>query len=242
MGKVLVKERVNYIKKHVTVKSMFERYGWRLPANANDDHPFQVSCPFKVNHSHGDRNKSMRIYPPDGFYCFTCGRGGDVFDLVSYALEDKTGVKPSLLKLITYFEGICGRPDLDNLIEDKIEDSKGPRVPKELDSAYSELSMKLKDRIPDFEDTTYNSVHYSDCLTEVWSCVPLDLEGWSLSDLIGAFEGATTVASLLFSKERQPLVKEPELEREDKVYVISEEDLKVERSLGIEYADEDIVF
>ena len=42
-------------------------------------------CPF-----HPDRNPSMKVYR-DGFYCFSCGTGGDVVKFVAL----KEGIRPS---------------------------------------------------------------------------------------------------------------------------------------------------
>lgn len=37
----------------------------------------KIRCPF-----HNDQHPSMQIYP-DGYYCFSCGNGGDIFNFVA---------------------------------------------------------------------------------------------------------------------------------------------------------------
>lgn len=237
MAELFLKERIAYARKHVTVMELFERYGWRLPSNKTTEHPFQVSCPFKSNHAHGDRSKSMRIYPPDGFYCFTCGTGGDIFDLVGKALEEKTGENPGMVKLVKYFETICGQPDLDKMIYDKAVEKKKPRVPKELESAYTAMSIALRDKVPLFSETTWNIDHYMERQDRVWAEIPIDLEGWTLSKLKAAFDRAIMWAEILFDPKTAPEVKE-----EDEVKLEQPSLVVCDYSGDPNMADEDFVF
>ena len=58
------------IKQRVSMPEVLERYGIRQTGQ-------KAVCPF-----HNDRHPSMQVYR-DGFYCFTCGAGGDVVSFVS---------------------------------------------------------------------------------------------------------------------------------------------------------------
>jgi DNA primase len=48
----------------------------------------KANCPFP---DHNDANPSFTVYPPDGFYCFGCNKGGTAIDYVMY----RDGVKVS---------------------------------------------------------------------------------------------------------------------------------------------------
>ena len=56
----------------MTTQSCAERYGIRVVRGL-------CSCPF-----HSERTPSLKIYPgEDGWYCFGCGKGGDVIDFAA---------------------------------------------------------------------------------------------------------------------------------------------------------------
>lgn len=69
----LCKTDYEEVKGLVGMKKAAEFYGYPVSRNGC------CICPF-----HQDRRPSMRIYPHDrGYYCFSCGSGGDVITFVS---------------------------------------------------------------------------------------------------------------------------------------------------------------
>lgn len=69
------------IKRLVGMQQAAEYYGYHV------DRQGRCLCPF-----HKDQHPSMKIYPHDkGYYCFSCGAGGDVvkFVAVLYGLENE---------------------------------------------------------------------------------------------------------------------------------------------------------
>ena len=57
------------------MRDVLDRYGVKVGRNG------MCCCPI-----HGERHASMKVYP-DGFKCFACGAGGDIFDFVE-AMEN----------------------------------------------------------------------------------------------------------------------------------------------------------
>ena len=69
----LCKEDYEEVKQRLSMREVAAFYGFR------EDRRHLCLCPF-----HKDRHPSMRIYPNDkGFYCFSCGKGGDVVTFVA---------------------------------------------------------------------------------------------------------------------------------------------------------------
>ena len=62
------------VRAQVPVRAAAERYGLEV------NHADMARCPF-----HNDRTPSLKLYA-DHFYCFGCGKHGDVVDLVSELL------------------------------------------------------------------------------------------------------------------------------------------------------------
>lgn len=78
----LTKEDYETIKSHLTMRQVAEYYGY--PA----DRKGWCRCPF-----HNDGHPSMLLYPDGrGFYCFSCGAGGDVISFVA-RLENISNAK-----------------------------------------------------------------------------------------------------------------------------------------------------
>lgn len=78
----LTKEDYETIKSHLTMRQVAEHYG--CPANNKG----WCLCPF-----HNDSHPSMFLYPDGrGFYCFSCGTGGDVISFVA-RLENISNAK-----------------------------------------------------------------------------------------------------------------------------------------------------
>lgn len=78
----LTKEDYETIKSHLTMRQVAEYYGY--PA----DRKGWCRCPF-----HNDGHPSMLLYPDGrGFYCFSCGAGGDVISFVA-RLENVSNAK-----------------------------------------------------------------------------------------------------------------------------------------------------
>lgn len=63
------------LKQTTSMRDVLDRYGVKVGRNG------MCCCPI-----HGERHASMKVYP-DGFKCFACGTGGDIFDFVE-AMEN----------------------------------------------------------------------------------------------------------------------------------------------------------
>ena len=63
------------LKQATSMRDVLDRYGVKVGRNG------MCCCPI-----HGERHASMKVYP-DGFKCFACGAGGDIFDFVE-AMEN----------------------------------------------------------------------------------------------------------------------------------------------------------
>lgn len=73
----LCKEDYQEIKQQVGMRQAADFYGYPV------DRQGRCLCPF-----HNDKKPSMKIYPNDkGYYCFSCGAGGDVITFVSRLYE-----------------------------------------------------------------------------------------------------------------------------------------------------------
>lgn len=84
-GAHLASEDYGEIKRLVGMRQAAEYYGY--PA----DRQGRCLCPF-----HNDRRPSMKIYPHGrGYYCFSCGAGGDVVKFVGrlYGLDNEAAAK-----------------------------------------------------------------------------------------------------------------------------------------------------
>ena len=76
----LCKEDYQEVKRQVGMRRAAEFYGYQV------DRQGRCLCPF-----HNDKHPSMKIYPHDkGYYCFSCGSGGDIITFVSrlYGLDN----------------------------------------------------------------------------------------------------------------------------------------------------------
>lgn len=89
----LCKEDFEDVKERLGMGQVAERYGCRTSRSGF------CTCPF-----HEDRHPSMKIYSK-GFYCFTCGAGGDLIKFV--ALLNNVGNSSACLELVEEF----GLPD-----------------------------------------------------------------------------------------------------------------------------------
>lgn len=81
----LCKEEYEEIKEKIGMRQAAEFYGYPPDKRGN------CICPF-----HRDRHPSMKIYPHNrGYYCFSCGSGGDVITFVSrlYGLSNERAAK-----------------------------------------------------------------------------------------------------------------------------------------------------
>ena len=63
------------LKQTTSMRDVLDRYGVKVGRNG------MCCCPI-----HGERHASMKVYS-DGFKCFACGAGGDIFDFVE-AMEN----------------------------------------------------------------------------------------------------------------------------------------------------------
>lgn len=85
----LCKEDYQEIKQWVGMRQAAEVYGYPM------DRQGRCLCPF-----HNDKKPSMKIYPHDkGYYCFSCGAGGDVITFVSKLYDlDNEGAARKLIE------------------------------------------------------------------------------------------------------------------------------------------------
>lgn len=68
----LCKEDYDEVKQRLSMRQVAEHYGCKVNQKGT------CLCPF-----HADNNPSLKIYENDkGYYCFTCGNGGDVVKFV----------------------------------------------------------------------------------------------------------------------------------------------------------------
>lgn len=87
----LCKSDYEEVKQRLTMRQVVETYGYKVNGKGT------CLCPF-----HNDGHPSMKIYPDNkGFYCFSCGNGGDVIKFVSllYGITNQE----ACLKLIEDF-------------------------------------------------------------------------------------------------------------------------------------------
>lgn len=79
----LTKEDYEEVKSRLTMRQVAAAYGY--PVRRRD----LCLCPF-----HQDRNPSMKLYDK-GFYCFSCGAGGDLINFVArlYDLRNEEAAK-----------------------------------------------------------------------------------------------------------------------------------------------------
>ena len=61
---------VEEIKESISMPVLVQKYGFSISAAK------MINCPF-----HSDKVASMRVYC-DGFFCFSCGAHGDIFDFI----------------------------------------------------------------------------------------------------------------------------------------------------------------
>lgn len=120
----LCKEDYEEVKQRLSMRQVAEFYGYR------EDRRHLCLCPF-----HQDKHPSMRIYPNDkGFYCFSCGKGGDVVTFVAalYGLSNEAACR----KLIEDFSLPIKTEGLS--YKEKREREKKIRRRKELDRFQTE--------------------------------------------------------------------------------------------------------
>ena len=127
----LCKSDYEEVKQRLSMRQVAAYYGFR------EDRKHLCLCPF-----HADRHPSMRIYPNDkGFYCFSCGKGGDVITFVSalYGLSNEQACK----KLIEDFS-LPIKTEFDTYRE-KREREKKIKQQRELDHfrKYADVTLRM---------------------------------------------------------------------------------------------------
>lgn len=106
----------------VGMRQAAEYYGYSV------DRQGRCLCPF-----HRDRHPSMKIYPHDkGYYCFSCGSGGDVIKFVGQLY--KISNEQAALKLIEDFHIPIKTEDLT--YRERREREKRVRRHREMDTFY----------------------------------------------------------------------------------------------------------
>lgn len=109
------------IKARVSMIDIAQAYGFET------DRKNKILCPF-----HGDRKPSMQIYPGSrGYYCFSCGAGGDVISFVQnvYGLT---------------FQDACKKIDLDFRLGLGIGEELDAKARKAAEKAAWERQKRLE--------------------------------------------------------------------------------------------------
>lgn len=124
----LIKEDFETVKRMVGMRQAAEFYGLKVNGRG------LCLCPF-----HKDQHPSMKIYPHNrGYYCFSCGAGGDVITFVGklYGLENEGAAKKLIedFHLPVHTEGLSYR--------EKRERDKRVRQRRELE-AFTEQAGKI---------------------------------------------------------------------------------------------------
>ncbi len=124
----LIKEDYEEIKRMVGMRQAAEFYGFPV------DRKRRCICPF-----HRDRHPSLKIYPHNlGYYCFSCGAGGDVITFVGklYGLDNESAARKLIedFHLPIHTEGLSYR--------EKRERDKRVRQRRELD-AFTDRAGKV---------------------------------------------------------------------------------------------------
>lgn len=101
----MMEQAARRVKELVRLTDVLARY------NLTPNRAGFLHCPF---HS-GDRDASLKIYPAtDSWYCFGCGKGGDVIDFV--AKMERCGFAEALKKLNIDFDlGVGEKQSLRNV-------------------------------------------------------------------------------------------------------------------------------
>jgi hypothetical protein len=75
------------IRERLPAEELLRRYGVRLQKQGKH---LVCRCPLP---GHEDRHPSFTIFPDGGWRCFGCGRGGDVFELARWMLNERSFVQ-----------------------------------------------------------------------------------------------------------------------------------------------------
>jgi len=131
----LLKEKVNNIKKHVTIIQVLDHFGVERMSKAVIS---QVRCPFHGN----DKHASARIYETDSMHCWVCDKAWDVISFV----QDKLSLDFS--GALKYLEDTFKIPRLD--LEELVSKSHNQTFvkyekekPKDLKDEFEKLSDYL---------------------------------------------------------------------------------------------------
>lgn len=127
----LIKEDYEEIKRLVGMRQAAEYYGFSV------DRQGRCICPF-----HRDRHPSMKIYPHNrGYYCFSCGAGGDVITFVGklYELDNESAARKLIedFHLPVHTEGLSYR--------EKREREKKVRQRRELEAFKGQAGKILRE-------------------------------------------------------------------------------------------------
>lgn len=127
----LIKEDYEEIKSSVGMRQAAEFYGFPV------DRQGRCICPF-----HRDRHPSMKIYPHNrGYYCFSCGAGGDVITFAGklYGLDNESAARKLIedFHLPIHTEGLSYR--------EKREREKKVRQRRELEDFKGQAGKVLRE-------------------------------------------------------------------------------------------------
>lgn len=88
-----------------------------------------IRCPF-----HSDREPSLHIFENQSWYCFGCGKGGDVFDLLGYLRYGDRWNHNNREMFREVIRGIESTPFSNTRIEDRFRDADRELTPETLDT------------------------------------------------------------------------------------------------------------
>lgn len=161
----LIKEDYEEIKRMVGMRQAAEFYGFPV------DRQGRCICPF-----HRDRHPSLKIYPHNrGYYCFSCGAGGDVITFAGklYGLDNESAARKLIedFRLPIHTEGLSYREKRER--EKKVrqrrqlEDFKG-----QAGKVLREYRKRLCEAIRRPESPHFDEALQSLTITEYWlSCL-----------------------------------------------------------------------
>lgn len=132
------------IKEHYKMADIIQRYGLK------ENRAHFIRCPFHA----GDNSPSLKIYP-DSFYCFGCGKAGDIFKFVE--LMEDCSFKEAFLSL----GGTYNRPKPSDLIRQYTMKKERERKQKKAQEA-EENKKRLLEEIDHLKEVVDTSEPLSD--------------------------------------------------------------------------------
>lgn len=135
-------DEVEMVKSSVSMKALASRLGYRV------NRAGFISCPF-----HGsDAHPSMKVYEGSrGFYCFTCNKGGDIFQFVRETMG--MSFEQSVRYVADLFGIPLAEPGTPLTVEQKEQIRKRKQEAEEAEREKAEKKARLKQLAADIQST-----------------------------------------------------------------------------------------